>query len=296
MAQRRLGMMRNATALAGQRIDSFLTRLHRTLSKTAGAEAILYTLCFTLIFVHARLRHTLNRQYDRLAFAVATNAPSPLLPGDTMLAIIEQPYTHPSELSAGVKAAAGLVEDFLVFSRLRGLISIYSWAREHYMTPPGDAILKLLVWAQLAASTTFQFLENALYLASKGVLRGKAWEERQPRWWVWSNRFWLVHVLLEGLRLLRVRQLRYNEDFGAKVLPPGSQQFDSDSTGVVAQSEELKRKWQRDFYANAGWFPLTLHWSFYDENNSPLNDTWVGLCGLVPGVIALREAWEEAKQ
>lgn len=69
----------------------------------------------------------------------------------------------------------------------------------------------------MGASTVFQFLESSAYLASKGVLRGDKWAGRVLKWDVWANRLWLTHVVLETLRLLRVRQLQCNEDYGAKV-------------------------------------------------------------------------------
>ncbi|KAK4546435.1 hypothetical protein LTR36_002112 [Oleoguttula mirabilis] len=216
-----------------------------------------------------------------------------MLPGETVIASIEPPRTRLSEAVASTKALADLIGDFWIFTRLWGLVSIYSWARDNYMKPPGDPALKILVWAQVGASATFQFLENGAYLASKGVLRGDNWARRGPKWDIWGNRFWLTHVVLEGLRLLRVRQLRYNEDFGAK-----SKQ--DSGTGVVVadqevkvQSEALRRRWHRDFYANAGWFPLTLHGSFEDARLSPVSDTWIGLCGMVPGIVGLVNVWEQ---
>ena len=104
----------------------------------------------------------------------------------------------------------------------------------------------------------------------------------------------MVEVLLEGLRLGRVRQLRFREDFGAegKAEVKGGE---GEGKGVVkVQSAELKKQWKRDFYANAFWFPLTLHWSFVDEAQSPVAETWQGVCGLVPSLIGLQDAWRES--
>ncbi len=107
---------------------------------------------------------------------------------------------------------------------------------------------------------------------------------------VLSNRFWHVHVLVEGLRLLRVRQLRFNEEFGARDAAAVSS---SEGSEVKIQSEALRKKWYGDFYVNAGWLPLTLHWSFEDESVVPLGDTWIGLFGMVPGLVALKEVWQQ---
>ncbi|TKA57874.1 hypothetical protein B0A55_11486 [Friedmanniomyces simplex] len=290
---RRLHTLLLQTAI---RTDGFLTHLNRVLASSAGVEALLCTLCYTLFFVHSRLTHILEKRYERLALALAVKASSALFPGETVVASIEPPKTRLSELRAGTKALADLIDDFRFFTRLWGLVAIHGWARENYFTPPGDAILKTLVWAQVGASSVFQVLENGAYLASKSVLRGEKWQARQPRWWVWSNRFWLAHVVLEGLRLLRVRQLRYNEEFGAKA-ETSSPSSGVEVDGVVkVQSEALRKKWYRDFYANAGWFPLTLHWSFEDGGIAPLSDSWIGLFGMVPGVVALKDVWEQTKE
>jgi len=208
-----------------------------------------------------------------------------MLPGETVLASVEPPRSGLSETCASVKALADLIGDFRIFVRLWGLLDVYKSARDTYTKPPRDAIIKTLFWAQLVAYGTFQFLENGAYLASKGVLRGERWAKREPKWWVWSNRWWMAQVLLELLRLLRVRQLRYNEDFGAEET--------DDSKQVKIQSKELERRWHRSFYANAGWFPVTLHYSFEHESDSPVSDSWLGICGMIPGIIGFRDVWEQ---
>ena len=281
---------------AGLRADALLTHLQRLLSSSAGAESLVTTLAFTFLFVHTRLQRILERQYERLALALATKASQSLLPGETVVATIEAPRTRLSEACASVKAASELFQDVWVFMRLWGLVGVYSLAQENYLKPPRDAILKTLTWGQVGAATVLLFMENCAYLASKGILRGERWEHRAVKWNVISARFWLTHTVLDGLRLLRVRQLRYNEDLGAQ------EEKEKETSGggitarkgtVTVQSEALKKQWQRDFYAVAGWAPLTLHWSFADESQSPVSQTWLGLCGMVPGIVGLMNAWNE---
>ncbi|KAK0943380.1 hypothetical protein LTR29_005168 [Friedmanniomyces endolithicus] len=271
------------------RTDVFLTHLNRVLASSTGIEAVLCTLSYTLLFVHSRLIRLLEKRYERLALAIVTKTSSPI----TGVATITPLRTRLLELCAGTKALADLIDDFRFFTRLWGLIAIYGWARENYLAPPGDAVLKTLVWAQVGVSAVFQVLENGAYLAGKGVLRGEKWVVRGPRWMVLSNRFWLAHVLVEGLRLWRVRQLRFNEEFGAK---GGAGVSSFDGGEVKVQSEALRKKWYGDFYANAGWLPLTLHWSFEDESVVPLSDTWIGLFGMIPGLVALREVWQQTAE
>lgn len=92
---------------------------------------------------------------------------------------------------------------------------------------------------------------------------------------------------MEMLRLLRVRQLKFNEEFGAE-------KVDADDKAVKVQSKELEQRWWKDLYVNAGWVAPSLHYSFHDEELSPVSEAWMGLSGMIPGVIALREAWREA--
>ena len=271
------------------RTHSTLLHLSRLLSTTQGIEATLCTTAFTLTLLHSQLIRLLTRHYEKLALALANKASSQLLPGETVLATISPPETRLSTICAGVKSGADLLLDFWIFTRLWALVHVYKWAREVYAKPPRDAIIKTLVWGQVGANAVFQLLENLAYLASKGVLRGEKWERRWPTWMAVSNRFWMVQVLLEGLRLLRVRQLSWNEDLGAE-------KVDSQGNGekeVKIQSEALKKRWKREFYANAGWFPLTLHWSYVDEARSPVSEVWQGICGLVPGVILFQDVWRE---
>ena len=162
----RLHTLLHRTAI---RTDDFLTHLNRVLASSAGVEAILCTLCYTLLFVHSRLIRILEKRYERLALAFVTKASSPF----TGVASIAPPRTRLSELCAGTKALADLIDDFRFFTRLWGLIAIYGCARENYLSPPGDAVLKTLVWAQVGVSGVFQVLENGAYLAGKGVLRGE---------------------------------------------------------------------------------------------------------------------------
>ncbi|KAK1084949.1 hypothetical protein LTR33_002379 [Friedmanniomyces endolithicus] len=248
----RLHTLLHRTAI---RTDDFLTHLNRVLASSAGVEAILCTLCYTLLFVHSRLIRILEKRYERLALAFVTKASSPF----TGVASIAPPRTRLSELCAGTKALADLIDDFRFFTRLWGLIAIYGCARENYLSPPGDAVLKTLVWAQVGVSGVFQVLENGAYLAGKGVLRGE-------------------------------KQLRFNEEFGARDAAAVSS---SEGSEVKIQSEALRKKWYGDFYVNAGWLPLRLHWSFEDESVVPLGDTWIGLFGMVPGLVALKEVWQQ---
>lgn len=269
------------------RTDNLLTHLSRVLATSQGVEASLCTLCYSLTLLHALLTRAVSKQYEHLALQLATKTS---LLGVTTVTTLPPPQTRLRSTASSIKALADLIEDFRIFTRLWGLVNIYTWARETYLKPPRDPTIKILVWAEVGTSIIFQFLENTAYLASKNVLRGETWARRETKWMAWSNRFWMAQVLLEGLRLLRVRQLRFKEDFGAqsKVKDAGQ-----DEKAVKIASAELKERWKRDFWANAGWFPLTLHWSYEDVEHSPVSETVFGLAGLVPGIVGFKQVWAD---
>ncbi|KAK3708307.1 hypothetical protein LTR37_011572 [Vermiconidia calcicola] len=254
------------------RTNVFLLHTSRLLSTSTGIDNTLSTLIFTSTLLHSQLTRLLSARYEKLALALASQASKSMLPGETVIASIEPPVSRLSKTCAGLKALAETSAER---------------AHEIYNTPPRDPAIKLLLWAQVGAGATFQVIENIAYLASKGILPGRRCEESWPRWMALSNRFWMAQVVLEGLRLLRVRQLNWNEEFGA-------QSEDNDDKAVKVQSEALKKRWKTDFYANAAWLPLTLHWSFEDESRSPVTETWQGVCGLVASVLGLKDAWRES--
>ncbi|KAK4505672.1 hypothetical protein PRZ48_003637 [Zasmidium cellare] len=286
MPSQSIQRLRTLLLLSSKQTDSFLVHLTKLLSTTTGIDATLCTLQYTLTLVHSQLVRLLTHKYEKLAFSIASKASETMLPGEALVATIEAPHVALTEWCAGVKSLGEATDDVRTFMRLWGLVNIYTWARETYLHPKRDPAIKFLVWARIFASAGFQFYENGAYLIKKGVLRGQKWADREPRWWVWSSRFWMAEVLLEMLRLLRVRQLKYNEEFGAE-------KVDQDDKEIKVQSKELEQRWWKDLYANAGWFAPSLHYSFHNEEHSPVREGWLGLSGLIPATIALREAWRE---
>lgn len=96
----------------------------------------------------------------------------------------------------------------------------------------------------------------------------------------------MAEVVLDMLKLFRVRQLKYNEDFGAE-------KVDEDDKAMKVQSKELEQRWWKDLYANMGWFAPSLHYSYHNNEHSPFAESLLGLSGMIPGAIALREAWRD---
>lgn len=170
-----------------------------------------------------------------------------------------------------------------IFLRLWGLVGIYAWAKRAWTekAPHRDLVMRGLAWAQILCSTGFQACENVAFLAQKGVvLKGEKWRGWEGMLWRWSSRFWLASVGLEGVRLARVRQLGFGEE-GAE-----------EKEGKVKKMEAEQRWWE-DVYSNMGWVPSSMHWSFFDEEDSPISEAAIGLGGMVPTFINLRRQWRE---
>ncbi|KAJ9637811.1 hypothetical protein H2201_007743 [Coniosporium apollinis] len=271
-----------------RKTDILLLRLNALLSTPSGIDRTLCTLSYTLTLLHARLSPLLTHRLAALAASIASKASDALLPGETLIATLPAPASIRalSRTTASIKALAGLIADFRIFVRLWGLLGIYAWARSTWASPPADAVLRRITWAQVAVNAAYQFLENGAYLASKGVLVSEGWvgekgDRRQARWWVWSSRFWAAHVGLEFLRLGYLwRKERRMEEKG--VDGEGEKE-----DKIVREAE--RELWWRDLVSNAAYGPLTVHWSLEE---GCLSESWVGLLGMVAGGVGLRERWK----
>lgn len=96
----------------------------------------------------------------------------------------------------------------------------------------------------------------------------------------------MLFVALEGGRL-GYEWLKWGQEDDEK----------SSNPAVPAAPNEHKEletinrdKWWRDAILNSAYAPMTLHWSTQD---GVLNETWIGVLGLVAGVVGLRQAWRE---
>jgi hypothetical protein len=148
---------------------------------------------------------------------------------------------------------------------------MYAWGKSLVRNPPRDPMLRAIAWGQCLAYTAYQALENRGYLASKGI-----WSKREGKDiladWLWSSRMWMIGVALEFVRLARVRQL-----------------WKQDAT--VQEKEKRQVAWTREMIANLANAPLTVHWSVA---GGTLDDTTVGLFGMVGGLVGFLERWKIA--
>ena len=139
---------------------------------------------------------------------------------------------------------------------------MWAWAAATIRSPAKDRLLKTVAWTQVISCTLFQALENAAYLATKGVVEVRG--DRVVSLYRWSARFWAVHVLVEFVRLWRVGRV------------------------VEVGDEKAEAKWWRDVYVNVAWAPMTWH---YSVAGGLISEASVAGLGFVAGVLGLREAW-----
>lgn len=259
--------------------NSHVTHLNRILSTSAGVDATLLLVQYTLTLVHSQLHRLLNLNLRVLAARLAANASKSIRPGDTFVTTLALPHSTSrlADLAASTKGTASMISDVRTFLRLWGLVGVYAWARGTYYDPPADAVLRATAWAQIAANAAYYVLEHGAYLASKNIVRG--WSaEKQARWWLWSGRCFAGHVALDYVRLYRVRQLSEEP----------SEMGDNEKEAKV-QARQAARVWWRELAVNAAYTPLVVHWS---RESGYVSETWVGALGTVAGVLGFREAWK----
>lgn len=132
-------------------------------------------------------------------------------------------------------------------------------------------------------------MENIAFLAEKGII-SKKWVEKWGlggvgRWYIWSTRAWLGHVLLEFVRLGRERSLRLQrqqdreEEEGEKI---GREEL------RVAKEKEVL-SWKKALVGNLCWAPLCVHWSLEEGVGVPEEIT--GFISLLAGLWDLRDSW-----
>lgn len=152
------------------------------------------------------------------------------------------------------------------------------------MNPPEDRTLVRITLAQVGVNILYQVLEHVAYLGQHGIIRRS--ERQQARDWVWSSRFWAAHVLLEFVRLWRVRALWDRKDAEDKSKEEG---MEKEKEAKIKRKEEVDA-WWRGLLMNVCYAPMTIHWSV---ESGTMSDEWVGLLGAIAGGIGLKELWKK---
>ncbi|KAF2097704.1 hypothetical protein NA57DRAFT_76514 [Rhizodiscina lignyota] len=244
-------------------LDARITQMTRILSTAAGIDSTFCFLGYSMVFVSSQLR------------LLSEVSPTPLLEK------VSWPNTvtykaKMLELADSAKALGGVCSDARTFLRLWGLLKIYVGMKALYLSPPKDSIIKYLAWGQLTAMGAYLINENQVYLASKGVLKGRTPAQLGVKLrlaiWVFG-----AYLVLDFARLFRTWQVQQKA-------------VSSDEKDVIAKREEENRSWYRSLWVDSSYFPLCFHWGV-EGGSLPTQwaDMVVGLLGASAGFANFRE-------
>lgn len=190
-----------------------------------------------------------------------------------------------TRLTTSTTALAAVIDDVRIFLRLGSLLSIYSWGASVYRSPPNDWMLQCIAWAQVCAYALFQYLENGAYLGSKGVIEFGPRKVR--KWYVWSSRFWMAHVILEFGRLGREWALE-RVKVTPKLEPPEKLNEGVEERQSTNRKLTERQGWWKEAYVNAAWLPVTVH---YGIESGFAGEAQIAVLSLIAGLPGLRDAW-----
>ncbi|KAF2762882.1 hypothetical protein EJ05DRAFT_534349 [Pseudovirgaria hyperparasitica] len=276
--------------------DTLLLRASKLFSTPAGIDSALLTLQYTLKFASKRLQARLESQLAALAESIASKAEGALLPGETIVAEVPSPpgAKRIAKLSEGAGNLSAKISDVRMFMRLWGLLGMYAWARSTYAAPPKDTILKAIAWGQITVMTAFQFLENAVYLASQGVLNGEGWlgeagARRKGDWMVKSCQCWVAYI---GLDFVRLGYEWYKERNGLneEVVSGNVEKEKEFKMAALQRTKDRNALWWRQFVKQAAYSPMALH---YSVTTPLISDTTIGWTGMIAGISGLMHLWRQ---
>ncbi|GAA5903622.1 hypothetical protein JCM5296_001372 [Sporobolomyces johnsonii] len=200
------------------------------------------------------------------------------------------------DLAERLDKLRGVISDARVLYRLFGLFPMISWAQSlnDPASQPKDKQLLLIQKLQAWSMIIYYPLEHIYYLAGKGVFKIKP--KRINDIAIWSCRFWAAYVVLQILHIRRSFQLLSLER--ASLIKASRERVrtgEVSSDAVAAEKEQLRalaakhRDLKEDCWVQAGYLPLTAHWSL--PNGLLPNNVWVGVCGTVAAVAGLKGVW-----
>ncbi|KAL1297734.1 hypothetical protein AAFC00_006273 [Neodothiora populina] len=261
-----------------------LVHLSRILDKSSGTDSLLQVTQYTLMVLYTQLERVRDKRMHKFFLALIYRASKTLLSGETVIATLPSPTSRLDSIITGSKKLSGMISDFRTFTRLWGLLGIYTWAKATWNKPPADGVIRTTVWIQVLAGVGFQWYENLAYLADKGVLHGEKFNSRtRARWWEISSRYWMAHCLLEVVRLLR--QLQLDNKTATAAAATTSDEAVANTTRSAASVDA----WRRAFVVNAAWTPMTVHYSW---EQGCIDDKWIGILGLIASWTGFRQLWK----
>lgn len=213
------------------------------LSTSSGTDRALMATSYSLMALTGqidRLSHYRGLAHSQKAFLAFSR---------------QQEDSHLFALSTHLKNLTSLISDVRVFIRLWGLFGIYEWLVSTLREPPKDKILRRVAYAQISANVLYQIFENLAYLGQHKVL--PIGRKKQSSYWMWSSRFWMVHVVLEFLKLKREWELdpKGKEKDQKAVVTEDPMWYNI--VGVL-KSEGKSSVWLKQLWSNLAYAPLTV--------------------------------------
>ncbi|KID67291.1 peroxin 11C, partial [Metarhizium hybridum] len=276
-------------AAAPSRADALLTHLFRCMQTRSGAETVLLFACYASRLTGSVLEAAGGaaiRQSARRLVALAFKLP----PATTV--VMSSTAPRPSlaalalQLGGRFKALAAMISETRTMGRLWGLLGLYFAAKRLVLKSraassssssseknkldassaedASEALFDTLVaYAQVASLIVYQASENVAFLSSKKVLPFAP--ATQGRLGLLSVRAWGLYVAMEGARLLVERGRR------------------------TVRDAEWAAAWDKSFYRNLAWAPLTVHWG--STTGGFLPDMAVSLLAFYPASGAMVDLW-----
>jgi len=182
-----------------------------------------------------------------------------------------QPLKSPTAISptsVRLKKLSVKLADVRVLLRLQGIIPTYQCFLAAHASPPSDATLATVAKLQTYANMFYFPLENAAYLASHEIIPMTKRTETQL--WLWSSRFWAAYVVLEFIRLYRIRQIQKKGKGKEKAGNAG---------------DNWSRKWWAQLILNLSYAPQTIHWSVEGGVFREIDIAYVGVVAAIASIF-----------
>ncbi|ERF71945.1 hypothetical protein EPUS_06504 [Endocarpon pusillum Z07020] len=266
--------------------DQSIVRLQRLLTTATGLDTFLSTLNYTLYILayleaQSPSKATLLQRLLKLSNAGtrgSQNTPSKPLQG-----------IPPSATPFGTLAS--LISDTRITLRLTALLPLYVWLRK-LVNNNGrqDRSLRAIALAQCISYIIFQFTENVVFLADRGIVSRKWLEKRggSAKWWLWSSRAWLIGVCCDLLRLFREAVIDPENGVLLRRTRKGRMETE------IEKQQKADRMWWSEVFVASCWLPVCLHYSLQNGLKG-VNSGVIGLLGFMAGAQSFMAQWAKTK-
>lgn len=212
------------------------------------------------------------------------------------LGLLARLRASPNKAAANSKPAAAAPSRLLALSalmsetrytlRLLGLVPLWTWGSGELKSPHPDRAIHILTLLQVVSNVLYQALENAGFLAAKGIISKKFLDRWGgiDKWYLWSTRAWFGHIFLQFFVLWRLRVLRAARRAAAAAAG-------GEKKAVDAESEAAEtRAWTKSLVNNVCWTPLCLHWCAEEGLGFPASLT--GVVSFMAGAWGVFDMWK----